>query len=189
MIAVAAAYWLIRAGRDSGKPAVKRACIGLVFFKIRLLLLGISLIVVTCITGVLGLFGVLGLIISGTNFMGALGYALMIGGIAVGIGCCAVFFLKFYKLLVSLSNTMRLNRNLLVNEKSVLSSLPVVAIIWAVGSFAMGAATAVCCICQAICLILINSCFGDYKNALGFAAMSLRIPSITEGRGFRKIKP
>lgn len=165
-ILTAVAFWLVKSGAGEGEKKTKSALLGLNFFKIKFFYDVIMSILTLVIVGIIGIFAVLGSMSSGTGFV------LVLLGLALILGYYYIIYrynVNFLVMLMGVSNTMRTNINMVTKSSMVITFNYIGAVFLIIGSIGSGILALAIGICDALCIIFVNSLFSNYNTLYGYA--------------------
>ena len=168
-VAVTVALWMIKNGAQESAKGTKNALIGLNIIKINYLYQAIVQALGMIAVGAVGIF-VLYLTYALTANTTIVFIELILLALVLGY---FYFLYKYYTnfttMLIGCTQTLRTNANLVVKSSMVIVLNYIIAIFLIISSFGNGVWALVAGVCDALCIIFVNRCFGSYAEFCGYA--------------------
>lgn len=171
-VAVTVALWMIKSGAQEGVKSTKNALIGLNIIKINYLYQAIMQAMGMIAVGAVGIF-----ILYLTYALTANGTVVFVELIILALVLGYFWFLykyytNFLAMLIGCTQTLRTNANMVVKSGLVIVLNYIIAVCLIIGSITSigdGIFVVAAGICDALCIIFVNRCFGSYGEFRGYA--------------------
>lgn len=159
--------WMIKSASASNRGATRRGLIGLNLFKINLIaqivaysLALVGVVIVTFIAFGSGVF-------SGNGSVAGI-LLLVIAAIIIVLCLCIKYYADYFTLLLTVSHTLRTGKNLVTKSGYVVVLSWIIGIVTILSSLGGNGLDIVIGIADGLSLILIATCFSNYKNIFGW---------------------